>query len=213
MPGRDPTFARRPCSQYRFGLTRPTGRRRQPDRRTPISLNQLQVNAPNLPLFAQGTVPFLGDYIDIAGQTFVANGNGRLDVQHVARRTRRSSTRSWTDNRDVRPPMDGDWAHYTPAGAGATRACSIPTKTTPPCVAGQEGMRNQNVYSSRITEGLLVGSPQNVKPLIATLEARVRRDAAEPDGQDRTFRLTVTAAGGGVSASFLQTSSLRRRST
>ena len=34
-------------------------------------IQQLAVNPPNLPIFQQGSVPFLGDYIDIAGPTFI----------------------------------------------------------------------------------------------------------------------------------------------
>ena len=40
---------------------------------------QLQYNRPNLPIFSRGTFPFIGDYIDIAGQSFVPleGGAGR----------------------------------------------------------------------------------------------------------------------------------------
>src|SRR5206468_1530650 len=83
----------------------------RPDGRPP---EQLQFNPPNLPLFKQGTVPFLGDYIDIApAPAFVPAARGswlfntspaNAPIFHVV----------WTDNRDVSPPSDGNWAHYTP---------------------------------------------------------------------------------------------------
>ncbi|MEP7208583.1 MAG: sialidase family protein, partial [Casimicrobiaceae bacterium] len=81
---------------------------------------QKEVNAPNLPMFGNGTAAFLGDYIDAAAQTIVASGsatypykfnvggatvtgnftaNGLAPVFHVA----------FTDNRDVIAPTTGDW--------------------------------------------------------------------------------------------------------
>jgi hypothetical protein len=65
---------------------------------------QGQFNPPNFPLFKGGTLPFMGDYIDITpSPMFVMDKNGhwRFNIEpsdtsvfHVA----------WTDNRDVRPP-------------------------------------------------------------------------------------------------------------
>ncbi len=107
----------------------------------------------------------------------------------------------WTSNQDVVPPPDGDWTHYTPVGGGGPSVFD-PTQPTQACRPGYAGSRNQNIYTSRITEGLLVSSPQNVKPLSATLtrafvvavlnatdEARaVRITAAPPPGVDASFR-------------------------
>ncbi len=101
--------------------------------------------------------------------------------------------------------MDGNWANYTATGP-VHQSVLDPAHQTPPCVNGQEGMRNQNVYSSRITEGLAVGSPQNVKPLSATLQRSFVVTLQNLTGQQRTFRLTVTQPSGGQ-ASFLQTTS------
>ena len=67
--GAAPSFASATVSQYRFGLT-------ANDTGTPTGLSQLQFNPPNLPLFSQGGLPFLGDYIDVGGQNFLANGSG-----------------------------------------------------------------------------------------------------------------------------------------
>ena len=195
--GASPAFVSSTVSQYRFGLT-------AADTGTPTGLTQLQFNPPNLPLFSQGTLPFLGDYIDIGGQNFKANGTGgwtfntSLSSPLVAYAT-------WTDNRDVKPPSDGNWANYTPAGQ-VHQSVLDPTQQTAPCVVGQEGMRNQNIYSSRITEGLVVGSPQNVKPLSNTLQRSFVVTLQNLTSQQRTFRLTVTQPPGGQ-ASFLQGSS------
>jgi len=127
---------------------------------------QAQFNPPNYPLFKQGTVPFIGDYIDICPSPMfvLENGAWRFNTKsddpsifHV----------TWTDNRDVRPPLDGNWIDYNPPTPGeyvqsfpsVHPGCSDPDKT---------GMRNQNVYTSRIIpgiEGIEVGSLSNTKSL------------------------------------------------
>ena len=192
-----PAFAATTVSEYRFGLT-------ATDTGLPTGLTQLQVNAPNLPLFSQGTLPFLGDYIDVAGQNFQANGTSGWTFNTSASNPLIAYA-SWTDNRDVKPPLDGNWANYTPTGP-VHQSVADPSRQTSPCVVGQEGMRNQNVYSSRITEGLIVGSPQNVKPLSSTLQRSFAVTVQNLTSRERTFRLTVTQPAGGQ-ASFLQTSS------
>lgn len=199
LPGSAMAFSSSTVSQYRFGL------RALDDFGNPIvapaGLDQLQSNPPNLPLFAQGTVPFLGDYIDIAGQMFVASANGTWSF-NTSRSNAPIFYASWTDNRDVRPPLDGDWTHYTPTGL-VHQSVLDPTRTTPLCVNGQEGMRNQNIYSSRITEGLLVGSPQDAKPLSPTLKRVFVVTLQNLTSQARTFHITIASQPPGGSASFL----------
>jgi hypothetical protein len=226
LPGPAPAFASASVSQYRTGLwaAGPDGIFRDdedqpipidPNTNEPASLYQLQVNAPNLPMFSLGTVPFMGDYIDIAGQTFVANGDGSWSFN-----TSPSSTpvfyATWTDNRDVVPPIDPstglvDWTKYTPpisatnAGDGTSTSILDPTQKVPACQSAFAGSRNQNVYSSRITEGLLVGSPQDAKPLSPVLQRAFVVTMQNLTGEDRTFTMTLTP-GASVQASFLQTS-------
>ncbi len=204
IPGATLSFSSASVSQYKVGLRADLKDEGGNPIPLPVSsLNQLQANTPNLPLFAQGTVPFLGDYIDIAGPTIVADGAGGWKF-NTAPSPAPVFFAAWTDNRDVVPPKDGNWANYTPVGGGGTSVLD-PTKTSPPCSTGQEGMRNQNIYSSRITEGLLVGSPQNVKPLFAAPRARAFIVTLQNlTSQDRTFTMTL-APGPGVSASFQQT--------
>ncbi|MCK4827216.1 exo-alpha-sialidase, partial [bacterium] len=133
----------------------------------PIVIEQREYNPPNYPLFVGGTVAFIGDYIDITpapaflfdpveeswhfNTGYTPNENPQevpLDTFHV----------TWTDNRDVRPPSDDDWKTYTPP--------NVPTSTTP-CIDGAKtGMRNQNIYTSAITRGIIVGAPVNTKRLI-----------------------------------------------
>ena len=200
MPAATPAFASSMVSQYRFGV-------RELDDfgnpiTTPTGLDQLEANVPNLPLFSQGTLPFFGDYIDVAGPVFKANGASGWSFNTSAA-SPLVAYAAWTDNRDVKPPADGNWANYTPAGPQHISVLDGQTMT-PPCSTGQEGMRNQNVYSSRISEGLVVGSPQNVKPLSSTLQRSFIATVQNLTSTARTLHMTVTQPSGGQ-ASFLQT--------
>ena len=140
----------------------------------PNQAEQLQVDAPDLPMFEQGTVPFFGDYIDVAGAPpfllqggkWVFNTNSaNLPVFHAV----------WTDNRDVVPPPDGNWTHYEPPFSASNLAGSIhasvfdPTQTVTACQGGMTdgfvASRNQNIYTSIVAAGLVVGSQGNSKPL------------------------------------------------
>ena len=73
-PGAVPTFGPSvQVSDYLVGNRRPAG----------SGTKQLQFNPPNLPMFKQGTVPFIGDYIDVAAApAFVPNWQRRLGLQH-----------------------------------------------------------------------------------------------------------------------------------
>jgi hypothetical protein len=120
-------------------------------------------NYPNFPLFDGGLKPFIGDYIDIASApTFLFDVN--LETQAGSWRFNTldsdpaTSFISWADNRDVRPPLDGDWTRYNPP--------NMPHSTTPCTDGTRTGMRNQNIYCSHITQGLMIGAPVNTKPLI-----------------------------------------------
>ncbi|MCU0256246.1 MAG: hypothetical protein MUF60_05855, partial [Vicinamibacterales bacterium] len=165
-----------------FGGTRP-------------GLAQMQFNPPNLPIFAQGTVPFMGDYIDVAGQDFTLDANrqwqfntaadgSRIPLFHVA----------WTDNRDVRrPPAGQTWANYKSPTLG-------PSNTI--CDAGSNpGSRNQNVYTATLMPGLVVTAPGNHKTLGAIQRAFVVF-AKNTTAQDRYYRLTLAAPPAGAFASF-----------
>jgi hypothetical protein len=158
-------------------------------------VQQLKFNPPNLPLFGKGRIPFVGDYIDIAGSDFAvdAAGNWSFDTACGAAPVFQAT---WTSNEDVRPPTDGDWTTYTPVGK-------------PGCVPDRVGMRNQNIYSGRITEGLVVSSPQTAKPLKpfdgtqASVRAFVVLVQNLTDAQ-LTFRLHVANQPVGGKASFIK---------
>src|SRR5260370_12059433 len=114
--GLTPSFTTARLSRYDFG---------QPglgDTPTPLQmlqLEQLKVNPPNLPMFSQGTVPFMGDYIDVAGQMFVPvpPPTGGWTFNNPVPSTVASSSAaskpaagspvyfgSWTSNQDVKTP-------------------------------------------------------------------------------------------------------------
>ena len=83
----------------------------------PRPVEQLQYNPPNLKLFQLGTVPFVGDYIDLTpSPAFVPNGSGGWKY-NTAPASSPLFHVVWTDNRDVVPPVDGDWTKYTPPGS------------------------------------------------------------------------------------------------
>ncbi len=155
------------------------------------SAQQLQFNAPNLPLFQLGTVPFMGDYIDVApAPAFVQNAGGTW-IHNTANTSAPVFHAVWTDNRDVQKPKDGDWQNYTPPGGIG-------------CAEGQTGMRNQNVYSARITMGLLAGSPGNTKPLSTDTPRGFVVFAQNLTYQTKAYRLTIENQPVGGSASFAQ---------
>ena len=220
LPAATPSFTSAMVSQYRMGLWAPdAGGIYNDDENNPISpqppdkLYQLQVNVPNLPMFSLGTLPFLGDYIDIAGQNFVtdASGNWVFNTSHANPPVFYAT---WTDNRDVVPPADAtglvDWTRYTPPvsatnlGDGTSTSLIDPTQKVPQCQPAYTGSRNQNIYMSRITEGLLVGSPQDAKPLSSTLQRAFVVTLQNQTKDIRTFHLAIANQPSGGQASFLQ---------
>jgi hypothetical protein len=194
LPGAAPVFTSTRLSDYAFGYT--------PDGTT---ATRLQFNPPNLPLFRMGTTPFMGDYIDLApSPAFVQNAAGDW-VHNIAPSSNATGHAFWTDNRDVRAPADGNWQNYTPVTSPAVGVQSRfdPTQTVQPCVAGQDGMRNQNIYTARVSEGLFVTAPGNNKTLGSIQRAFVV--IAENATDDiRSYRLTIEDPPAGTVASFLQ---------
>jgi len=175
------------------------------------ALYQVQFNPVNYPLFKSGTWPFVGDYIDVApapmfvldnksGQWRYNSEPSNSAVYHVA----------WTDNRDVRPPASGNWTIYAPPNS--TQENSAYSQTNLCSSYENAGMRNQNIYTSSITKGIIVGCPGNTKPLGTLGET--------PDGKKiprafvvfvkntanviKSFRLTIVNQPKDGRASFLE---------
>jgi parallel beta-helix repeat protein len=195
-PGPLPVFEHsRSVSSYMMGT--PQGSTEPP--------KQLQVNAPNLPLFKLGTTPFIGDYIDIApSPSFVPNGAGGWVYNTAASSTPPVFHVAWTDNRDVKPPFDGNWTKYTPPTYNGPRPPH--GQAVEVCQPGWAGGRNQNIYTARVTGGLIVGSPGNSKPLNTQFArafvvfARNTTETLAP----RVFRMRILNQPPGGRASFSQ---------
>jgi hypothetical protein len=167
-------------------------------------IEPLQFNPPNLPLFQLGTVPFIGDYVDVApAPMFVQNDNGTWFF-NVAPTTAPVFHTAWTDNRDVKPPQDGNWTNYTPPSGSQVNSVFDPAQTVAPCAPGQAGMRNQNVYTARLTAGLMAGSPGNSKPLNPDFPRAFVVFAQNTTASLKWFRMTITSQPAGGWASFSQ---------
>ncbi|MDA2938765.1 Ig-like domain repeat protein, partial [Acidobacteria bacterium AH-259-A15] len=174
-PGANPVFTSSKVSSYMSAVVN-TG--------TALELVPLQSNPPNFPMFVGGQLPFMGDYIDVASASqFVPDNPGGWKHNVEPSTSALVFHAAWTENRDVVPPplvqakdASGmlifdqttgnpvferlDWANYVP-----------PEK----CIVGTAGMRNQNIYTSRLSMGLVIGSLGNSKPLLDTLGNPIER--------------------------------------
>ena len=194
-PADVPKFQAARVSQYEFGSREDSG-----------TIEQLQVDPPGFPLFSQGTEPFFGDYLDVAAAPTIVPGSQPGTWRFNTDPSSAVSFHAvWTDNRDVRPPSDGDWTHYTPPTSSAISGTSIfdPTQPEPLCVIGQTGMRNQNIYTANITQGLVIASPSNAKTLGA-IQRSFPVVVQNTSSRTASYRLTISNQPAGGKASFLQ---------
>ncbi len=210
-PAETPDFAPSvPVSDYLMGYNPRSGQ-----------IEELQANPPNLPMFQKGTVPFMGDYIDVAAApAFIPDARGRWSFNAEASGIPPVFHAAWTDNRDVRPPTTRDpitgkldWTQYTPAKMSPDQpprtSLFLPGEPVPECTVNNNnaGSRNQNIYSSRITgSGLIAGSPGNTKPLSTELQRGFVVFAQNTEGGDdpRSFRMRILNQPPGGRASFDQ---------
>ena len=170
------------------------------------AVQQLQFNPPNLPIFRQGTVPFVGDYIDLtATPSMIVDADGRWTF-NLAATDSGAGHAVWTDNRDVRVAQGGSLAAFTPPNSKARGTTSIfdPTQPLPACVPDQTGTRNQNIYTARFDRGLFTGALGNSKPLDTTLERAFALFTENATRDTHTYRLTIAAQPVGGHASFQQ---------
>jgi hypothetical protein len=134
----------------------------------PTGAIQLKHFFPGLEIFQQGTRGFIGDYIDLSpSPPFIPDGEGgwsyntgiqSTGIQETTIQTETGANPvfhiAWADNRDV----SGDLTGFNPPGN--------PEDPETPCLnPDQTNSRNQNVYTSRLTRGIIAGSPGNTKPL------------------------------------------------
>jgi PKD repeat protein len=168
----------------------------------------VQFNCVNYPLFKGGTNPFDGDYIDVAASPSFRLDSWRNWIFNTDNANSPEFHVAWTDNRDVRPPVSGDWTLYRPPSSG--QSPEYVTSGRPECGTlgdiNGPGMRNQNIYTSRITWGIEAGSPVNDKPLsLPGSPARAFVVYVKNNTQSlRSFALTIAAQPVGGQASFLQ---------
>src|SRR5262249_29062333 len=99
---------------------------------------------------------------------------------------------TWTDNRDVVPALNDMWANYTAPGGCAP--------------ANQASIRNQNIYTSRLAEGLVVGAGGSSR-LSGSLLRAYAVFAQNGTNVQRRFRMQTGVAPGGP-ASFLSDAAL-----
>jgi Putative Ig domain/Galactose oxidase, central domain/Kelch motif len=222
-PGKVPAFAPSAVvSQYAYGCCAAN----QSD------IEQMQFNAPNLPLFRSGTAPFMGDYVDLTASPQILPPQqpapipdtdvGDVDADdwkfNVNASTPTIFHATWTDNRDVQAPTDGDWTHYTPPNSPSVGSTSIfqPGTTVPACQVGFTGSRNQNIYTAPISGGLIFGAPGNSKQLGTTVfngqtvpfQRAFAVVAQNATNVVKSYRLTIANQPPGGNASFLQFSQL-----
>jgi hypothetical protein len=156
-PGSSPTFGSSiQVSRYLFALVDNT------QNSSTKEIYQVQFNPLNYPLFKGGTQPFHGDYVDLAPSPMFVLKNKKWQFNTDASSTPIYHV-AWTDNRDVRPPDNNIWTNYTPPRS--FQSGEFPSPSFGNCDPVTTGMRNQNIYTASITDGITIGTPRNAKPL------------------------------------------------
>ena len=196
LPAAQPGFATTRISQFLYGSPGAI----PGATRTKKTVQQLQFHAPNLPLFLQGTVPFIGDYIDVSGQTMLPTGNA---AQPYAWNTSLANKTvfhgAWADNRDIIRPSNGNWTNYTAIKLLNSGGTGLVANTA--CLTGQAGMRNQNIYTAPVFDGVDAYAVVNSKYLSGT-PRQFNIVVQNATSQTRTFTLTIPSQPTGGSASF-----------
>ena len=193
-PGAQPQFTSVRLSEYTFGTLAGGG-----------PVQRLQFNPPNLPIFRQGTAPFMGDYVDLAtSPSMRSNPDGTWSF-NIEPTGSAAGHAVWTDNRDVRAGPAGSLAGYTPPNSAARGATSVfdPTQAAPACVPTLTGTRDQNIYSARFDQGLFAAALGNSKPL-GSLQRSFALMVENDSTVVRSYRLTILNQPQGGQASFLQ---------
>lgn len=212
-----PTFSYVRVTHYDFGLL---------EGQDSTTFSQLKFDPPNLPMFEAGMGAFMGDYIGVTGQPFVLvpcgssqcwtynnpSPPGVAGTKLAAPKPAATSAvnyATWTSNQDVIPPPGGQWDTYTAIASGPS--VYNPSQNVPGCSIGFEGDRNQNVYMSRISQGLLVTSPQVSKPLSSSIQRgfvilvqNATSGRSTASGFVNYFRLTIANQPTSGFASFAQ---------
>ena len=218
-PGDAPQFTSSRVSQYTFGTT-VQGTVNADGSLTPDQRNyeivQKEVNPPNLPMFANGSAAFIGDYIDVIGQAIVASGDpaqpykfnvgGTASGSFVTGGLAPAFHVAFTDNRDVIPPLNGDWSNPTCTTTAFKKDANGNVIGVDPTVGcgspGYAGNRNANVYTAAITEHSVAFAGTNSKLLNATTPRGFVVTVRNLSDVERTYTLTLPASTPSFKASF-----------
>ena len=183
---------------------------------------QLQWNAVNRRWARRGTVPFNGDYIDIATRPYLPPDPASRDRGWRPNSAPTMPTSvgpvpvapnilvAWADNRDMRSGTGVDTAPavpFTTPNLPNLPATSFydPTQVRPVCTPGSSyttGTTNQNAYAARATIGFVAGVPGGNKAL-GTLQRTFVIFIRNDDAVYKTFRLAAVPPTGAY-ASFDQ---------
>jgi hypothetical protein len=185
---------------------------------------QKEVSPPNLPMFSNGKSAFIGDYIDSAGQLIVATGDVSQPYKFNAGVTTNGTFVTggfapafhvaFTDNRDVIPPVNGDWSTPTCLTTDFTKDANgniTGVSTGGACTGknGYAGNRNQNVYTAAITENSVAFAGANSKLLEPGTPRSFVVTVRNLSDTGRWYALTITGqpAGGKAAFKFAEVSS------
>ncbi|MGB5210434.1 MAG: HYR domain-containing protein [Gammaproteobacteria bacterium] len=176
-------------------------------------LVQLENNFLNMRLFANGQIPFVGDYIWAAAENYRLDNNGDWvtntasvsgeinDVSFLA---------AWADNRNVRGNVWGDISAATPtpySSSAAPLQSEIDDTIPLPCLpgGGLTGTRAADVYSSVIEPGVVLASPAPIKQLGGLVPQRAYvLTLANNTSADVVYDLEIVESPPGARVSFSQ---------
>ena len=141
---------------------------------TPAGARQLQFNRGGLLLYGGGSIPFMGDYIDVAPIPFVLDSagrwvfNGKANVGKAALQTFQAA---WTDNRDANVgkaasetlPTTPPTVRFLYEAPLALNGAIVNTASCPVPGVDNTRTRDANVYTSRITQDFSFTAPSNSK--------------------------------------------------
>lgn len=162
---------------------------------------QLENNFLNMRLFANGQIPFVGDYIWSTAEPFRLDNNGDWIPNNApipGGLNETSFLAAWADNRNVRGNVWGDITNATPTPYSSTAAPlqSETDNTVPlPCVpgGGLTGTRAADVYSSLIEPGVVLASPAPIKQLGGIVPQRAYvLTLSNNTGSDVVYDLEIT---------------------
>ncbi|MBI5282132.1 MAG: pentapeptide repeat-containing protein [Candidatus Solibacter usitatus] len=200
-PSNQPVFQSSRVSQFLHGnvAVPPKGSKQ---------IRQLRFNVPNLPIFVNNSRSFLGDYLDVAAQSIIPTGNAAQPyVFNTAATEKPVFHVTWTDNRDVVPPLKSTstWQHTPSAVLVVNADGSVTTAPNPNCIPGFDGSKNQNIYTAKVGEGVAGFVQVNSKDLSSTVKRGFVVGVQNMLTTSQTFQLRIPSQPSGGSASFDQT--------